>query len=116
MPLMNVFEPLFLLLVLFAIITLVTAVILAVAGKTKRAGSLLKRLGAGVAVYMSVVIAVSAIGPRREFPLGERRCFDDWCIAVVEAQRVPASTGGIYEISLRLSNRGKRRPMGETGT
>ena len=116
MPLMNVFEPLFLLLLLIAIGTLLTAAVLAVAKKTARAGRLLKRLGVGAAIYMCVVITVSAVQPRREYPTRENQCFDDWCIAVVGAERVPASTGSAYEVSLRLSNRGKRRPMGERGT
>ena len=116
MPLMNVFEPLFLLLVLVTIITLLTAAVLAVAGRTSRAARLLKRLAACVAVYMGIVIGVSAIGPRQEYPLGQRQCFDDWCIAVVEAQRMPTSSGSSYEVSLRMSNRGRRRPMGEKGT
>jgi hypothetical protein len=116
MPLMNVFEPLFVLLVLLTVITLLTAAALAVAGRTARAGRLLKRLVAAIALYMGIVIGVSAIAPRREYPRGQRQCFDDWCIAVVEAQRTPASEGTSYEVSLRMSNRGKRRPMGEKGT
>jgi hypothetical protein len=45
MPLMNVFEPLFLLLLLITIGTLLTAGVLAVARSTARAGRLLKRRG-----------------------------------------------------------------------
>jgi hypothetical protein len=116
MPLMNIFEPLFLLLVLVTIVTALTAAVLAVAGRGHRAGRLLKRLGAGLAVYMLVVIAATAVLPRREYRLGENQCFDDWCIAVVDAHRATPPTGSSYEVSLRLSNRGKRRPMGEKGT
>ena len=116
MPLMNVFEPLFLLLVLVTIVTLLTAAVLAMAGRGARALRLLRRLGLGVIVYMAVVIAASAVIPRREYRRGENQCFDDWCIAVVGAQRVPASSGSALAVSLRLSNRGKRRPMGERGT
>jgi hypothetical protein len=116
MPLMNVFEPLFLLLLLVAIATVLTAAVMALSGRMAGAWRLLKRLGVGVAAYMVVVIAASAIGPRREYGLGEKQCFDDWCIAVVGARRVTATSGAGYDVSLQMSNRGKRRPMGERGT
>ena len=116
MPLMNIAEPLFLLLVLVTVITLVSAAVFAIGGKVARAGRILRGLGIGLAAYFAVVIAVSILSPRRVYHLGDTQCFDDWCIAVVDAQRTvkPATTR--YEVSLRLSNRARRVPMGEKGT
>ena len=113
---MNIFEPLFLFLVLVTAICLITAAVLGAGGKFVRAGRLLKRLGIGALAYFGVVIVVSMVSPRREYRVGEIRCFDDWCITVVDARRAETVQGATYEVSLRLSNRGKRVPMGERGT
>ena len=84
---MNVFEPLFLVLVLVTVITIVTAAILAVSGQVARAGRILRRLSIGAGVYFAVVIVVSMVTPRRDYRVGDTRCFDDWCITVTNARR-----------------------------
>jgi hypothetical protein len=116
MPLMNLFEPLFLLLALVGVITLVTAAAFGVTGRWARARRILRRLGICAAVYFAVVIAVSIVSPRRVYRVGDTQCFDDWCIAVVEAHRAEAPADAPYEVVLRLSNRARRVPMGEKGT
>ncbi len=116
MPLMNLFEPLFLLLALTTAATLITAAAFAVTGRWARAGRILRRLAIGAAVYTAVVIAASIVIPRRVFHVGDTQCFDDWCIAVADVHRVPTSAGARYEVALRLSNRAGRTPMGEKGT
>ena len=115
MPLMNVFEPLFLLLAFAAVVTFVTAVVAALCGRAGRAGRILLRLAAATGVYFAIVIVVSAVTPRREYRVGDTQCFDDWCIAVVDVRR----TGPPHEavdVTLRLSNRARGRAMGEQGT
>jgi hypothetical protein len=116
MPLMNVFEPLFLLLALVSVITLVTAAVFAMSGRFARAGRILRRLGIGAGVYFVIVIAVSILNPQRVYRVGDTQCFDDWCIQVVGAQWSGAPAVGRYEVTLRLSNRARRVPMGEKGT
>jgi len=116
MPLMNVFEPLFVLLLLVTLATLVTAAVLALWGKFARAGRILRRLAIGAAVYFAVVIVVSIFKPGRVYGVGDTQCFDDWCIAVVEAHWTGNPTADRYEVTLRLSNRARRVPMGEKGT
>jgi hypothetical protein len=116
MPLMNIFEPLFLLLVLVTLITLITAAVFAARGKFARAGRILRRLGIGAGVYFAIVIAVSIFSPQRVYHVGDTQCFDDWCIQVVGAQWTTAPAVGRYEVTLRLSSRAKRTPMGEKGT
>jgi hypothetical protein len=116
MPLMNIFEPLFLLLALVTVITLITAAACAVAGKWARAGRILRRLGMGAAVYFAVAVVVSIVGQRREYHVGDPQCFDDWCITVVDAQRAATPHDSPLEVSLRLTNRAQRVPMGEKGT
>jgi hypothetical protein len=116
MPLMNVFEPLFLLLLLVTVVALSTAAVWAVRGRFGRASRILRRLGIGAALYFAVVIAISIVSPRRVYHPGENQCFDDWCIAVADAQRTETPQAIRYEVRLRLSNRAKRVPMGERGT
>ncbi len=82
MPLMTIFEPLFILLALIAIGTLVTACVL-------------------------------ALTPRGVYRLGEKRCFDDWCLTVRNATRDSPTT---YQVSIELSSRAKRVWQGEKGT
>jgi hypothetical protein len=113
MPLMNIYEPLFLLLALVTLLTWATAFILAVSGRARRAGRILRRWAIGAAIYFAVVIVVSAVQPRRDFALGEPQCFDDWCIAVVG--RHSASDPRSVDVTLRVSSRAKRVPMGERG-
>ena len=116
MPLMNLFEPLFVLLVLVTIVTLLAAAIFLVAGKFGRARRLMRRLGLGAGVYFVIVIAVSILSPRKIYRLGDAQCFDDWCIAVVGARWIESPPVERYEVTLRLSNRARRVPMGEKGT
>ena len=116
MPLMNIFEPLFVLLVLATGVTLGTAAALAVRGKFARAGRILRRVGIGAALYFSVVIAVSILSHRRVYHVGDTQCFDDWCITVIDATRTETPSRRLYQISLRLSSTARRVPMGEKGT
>src|SRR6266568_7679139 len=113
---MNVFEPLFLLLVLVTVITLIAAVGMAISGRFARAVRTLKRLAVGVAAYFAVVVLVSIVSPRRTYRVGDAQCFDDWCITVTDARWTATPPGTAYEVVLRLSSRARRTPMGEKGT
>ena len=116
MPLMTIFEPLFLLLALVTLASLVTAAVFGLRGEFARAARILRRLGVGAAVYLTLIIVVSIFNPRQVHRVGEPQCFDDWCITVVEAGRTAAAPDAAYEVSLKLSNRARRAPMGEKGT
>ena len=56
---MSVFEPLFLLLVLVTVFTLVAALAFLVRGKFARAVRIGRRLAVGATIYFAIVIAVS---------------------------------------------------------
>ena len=113
MPLMTIFEPLFLILVLVAVIVLMRAAVAAVRGRRGDARRALTRLGIAAVIYMVVVFAVSLATPRRNYRIGDTRCFDDWCVAVTSATR-PAPTS--VTVGLRLSSRARRVPQRELGT
>jgi hypothetical protein len=116
MPLMNVFEPLFLLLVLVTLVTVAISARAALGGRWDRTGRLLRRLALGAVVYFAVVVLVSLVSARRVYHTGEPQCFDDWCITVSNVTRSAAPDGVVYDVSLTLSNRAKAAPMGEKGT
>ena len=67
---MNVFEPLFLVLVVITIGTLITAAVAALRGGRQRAGRILRRLGVGAALYFAVVIVVSIVSKPRLYRVG----------------------------------------------
>jgi hypothetical protein len=113
---MNVFEPLFLVLVAITIGTLITAAVAALRGGRQRAGRILRRLGVGAALYFAVVIVVSIVSKPRLYRVGDPQCFDDWCITVTDSRSRSADAGVDVEVSLRLLNRARRVPMGEKGT
>jgi hypothetical protein len=113
---MTIFEPLFLLLALATIAALATAGVRAASGNLPGAARMLRRLALGMAAYFTVVIAVSALSPRRFYRVGDTQCFDDWCIAVVEVQQLETPPAAIQQVSLKLSNRARGTPMGEKGT
>jgi hypothetical protein len=113
---MSVFDLLFLSLTLAALLGLATAALQAMRGRSQAAVRIVRRVLVAAGAYLAIVATVALLGPRRDYRVGDQRCFDDWCIAVVDARppATPGSTG--YAVSLRLSNRAKRSPMGEKGT
>jgi hypothetical protein len=116
MPLMTIFEPLFLLLLLATVVALVTTAIQAMRGRQARALAILRRLCISAAIYLGIVTMVSAASSRRVFHQGDQRCFDDWCITVEDAQRSFSQSTLSYAVTLRLSSRARRVPQRENGT
>jgi hypothetical protein len=113
---MNLFEPLFLVLVLVTIVSVLAAAVQASRGRFAGAGRILRRLALGAAVYFAIVVVVSVVAPRRAYRVGDAQCFDDWCITVSGARRIGTPPASTYEVALRLSNRARGMPMGEKGT
>lgn len=108
MPLMTIYEPLFLLLALATIAALVTALVAALRGRRPRALAILRRLGATAAVYCAVVLLVAYFSVPPVHRVGEAVCFDDWCIGVVDAQRTTAGAVQTWHVTLRISSRAQR--------
>ena len=86
MPLMNLSEPLFLILGLVTIVMLITSGIAVLRGQYGRATRIVRRLGVGAALYFGAVIVVSIFQPARGYHMGDRQCFDDWCVEVAGAR------------------------------
>ncbi len=88
--------------------TLGAAAWLAVRGERRRARRTLGRLLAAAAIYMTFVVALSLAVPRRVARIGERECFDDWCVAVEGFRREARDGRAAYRVELRLASRALR--------
>ncbi|MGB2634162.1 MAG: hypothetical protein WAM58_09515 [Candidatus Acidiferrum sp.] len=104
---MNVFDLLFIVLFFVAAFSFFAAVWFALRHQVRRALGILTRILLGAAVYFTVVVAVSLIGPRRILKVGDRQCFDDMCVSVSGYQRVPEKTGLLYRVDMGLFNSGR---------
>lgn len=113
MPLMNIFEPLFILLFLSTVGTLLTAAVVGLRGQRGRAVRILRRLAVCGAVYFAIVLLVALITPQKVLHVGNPQCFDDWCITVIEAKRTPSSTSVSWAVTLRLWSRARRVAQSE---
>jgi hypothetical protein len=115
MPMMTVFEPLFILLFLTAVVTLLVAAASAFSGRRSRAVSLLRRLTIGAAVYFTIVVIVAAASTPHVYHIGEPHCFDDWCITVADAKRALTDSAQTWSVTLRISSRAQRVAQRENG-
>lgn len=105
---MTIFEPLFILLFLATVATLVTAAVTALRGQLPRAARILRRLAIAAAAYAFVVlvVALAAVPPLHH--AGEPQCFDDWCITVADAKRTDTASAQSWRVTLRVSSRAQR--------
>lgn len=78
--------------VLMVLILITCIAVAAAQGRKDRVRRLARSLGLFVAGYALVLMAVALILPRRFHAPGERRCYDDWCIAALSARAVESST------------------------
>jgi hypothetical protein len=113
-----IFDLLFIVVVLATVVTFVMAATAGVRRRRQRAGSLLRRWVAAVAIYLGAVVAVSLVSPQRVLAIGDDWCFDDWCVAVNSVTLAPElgpsdrpvrANGVFYVVRLRLSNHARGR-------
>jgi hypothetical protein len=104
--------PVFDLLAIAAVLALVVFVLriayLSLRGRLPQAGKLATRVAYCAAAYVAVSISVSAARPERSIGLGERWCFDDWCISVDRVSRQAAGADLIYTLDLQTYNAARR--------
>lgn len=112
---MTIFEPLFLLLVLASVVTLGRAAVVAVREGPARALRILRRLAIGAGAYMAIVVVVAFVTPQKAYRIGDQQCFDDWCIAVLDARPAHGNAGTNWTLTLRISSRAKRVAQRENG-
>ena len=112
---MTLFDLIFLAIVLSSILAVAAVVVLALSGRWRQSAWLLGGYVFCLALYLGVVAAVSLASPQRVLARGEDRCYDDWCIAVIDASRVERPTGARYVVLLRLTSRARGISQRENG-
>ena len=113
MPMMTIFEPLFILLFLATVAALLTAAVAALRGQRPRALRILRRLAIGAGAYFAAVLLVAFFSTPPVHQVGETMCFDDWCITVADAKPTTTGSGQSWRVTLRISSRAKRITQGE---
>jgi hypothetical protein len=100
---LTLFDLLFLAIFIATAVVLIYAAYCSLRGRIAQAGKVV--VGAAIfwAVYLAVVIVVSFATPRRVLAIGERRCFDDWCLTVQSVD-----DGRPFKVTLRVYSDAKR--------
>jgi hypothetical protein len=109
----TIFDLLFLVLLLAAIIALITATISAFRGRRGQALTILRNLALCALAYIGLVYVVTAFSRPAVHPLGDPQCNDDWCIAVEDVRSTPNGSNTDYEVTLRIFSRARRRAQRE---
>lgn len=109
---MNVFEVFLIVLILASMVTLATAIGLAIFGRRAIAVRILRRYCILLAIYLTIVLVVSPFSPRRVVHPDQPLCFDDWCITIHGVQQ---TNSGEFEVSATISSRARRTPQREVG-
>jgi hypothetical protein len=100
--------------VLVVVVLVVRLVVLTLLSRWGRLRGTAVALGSYLAAYLLVLVTVGLAMPRLSFAPGERRCFDDWCVAgvAVAADTAPtcAARGGerAWVATLEVSSDAKR--------
>jgi hypothetical protein len=105
---MNLFDLLFLLLFVGAVLSLATAAWLALRHQVRRSRQILLRILVCAAVYFVVVIVTSLLLPRRFMKPRDQQCFDDMCVSVEDFVRMPLDQQTNYDVNVRISSRARR--------
>src|SRR5262245_32201419 len=104
--------PLFDLLVILAVLlsagTAVRIAYLLIRGRVPRVRTLATRWAICAFTYLTVSLTVSAARPQRSIGVGERWCFDDWCISVTNVRRESSGSDVRYVLSLDAFNQARR--------
>ncbi len=112
---MSLFDLLFILVFLGACVSIGAALVLWISGRRPTAWRVARFVGLAVLVYGVALVIVSIVSPPREVGLGQDRCYDDWCIAVMEAGPRQADGASGYAVTFGLSNRALRVTQRELG-
>jgi hypothetical protein len=109
---MTIYDLLFIFVVLTTIGVLFAMGFLFVSGQRDKTWSVLRYLSAGWVAYMTLVVTVSTSMPQRVLTAGEARCFDDWCLTILNAKPVNAEQ---VNVRLLIASRARRVFQREKG-
>ena len=116
---MTVFDLVFIACFLVAMVALVRAGYHASRRRWASSSRVLTRLGFGAAIYAGILVAVSLSSRQKVLRMGERQCFDEWCVSVERVVRlsqvgdpttVAHARGIFWVVTVRVSNAGAGGP------
>lgn len=81
------FELIFIVIALATVVALIGAVIISLRGRRASAVRVLRYLGIGWAVYLTIVGIVATTTRQRVIPKDGEMCFDEMCFSVARAER-----------------------------
>jgi hypothetical protein len=114
---MTLFDLLLILLLLATVAGVVTAFAALFFRRRALATRSLVAVVSAWAVYLGIGTAVALMTPQHIVSLGEDRCFDEMCFAVMGYHRTPSTNAGksLYLVDVRISNRSRGRAQREIG-
>lgn len=97
----------------FVLVSLGRLVMAVIRGRHDLARAIARAIGRVVLGYTVVLVAVGLLTPRRTLAAGARRCYDDWCVATIDAvlaRTAVASCPGanVWIVRLEVSSDAKR--------
>jgi hypothetical protein len=110
---MTIFDLLFIALFLTAIGTLIVAAVSVFRGRRARALVILRRLALCAVAYIGIVYVATAFSKQVVLRVGDPQCSDDWCIAVAGVKRESKDAVTVYDLTLRIFSRARRRAQRE---
>jgi hypothetical protein len=101
---------------LASIVILVRVAVFLLNGQSVRTAGILRRWSLGVAAYLAIVIAVTALPGKSDGYARGPHCDDDWCMSVDKITNTPGAPGEVvYRLAVRvfsLAHRGLRSANG----
>jgi hypothetical protein len=59
--------------------------------------------------YFAILLAFSLTSISTILPMGEDKCFDEWCAAVIRSTKQVSQSTTVYYVTMRISNHGRGR-------
>jgi hypothetical protein len=121
---MSIFDLLLILLVSATAVSAVVAIVALFFRRWAVAGKLLAGVVVVWIVYLGVGTVVAVLAPQHTMTLGQDRCFDEMCFAVMGWNRMPSTNAmsgavdpdrSVYFVDVRISNRSRGRVQREIG-
>lgn len=114
---MTIFDLLFILLFFFTVGSIGRILYLIARKRGQDSARMASILGGVLALYFGALAAVSVATPRKLIPMGEDRCFDDWCVGaerlsvsrtIGSGSNITTANGVFYIVTMKVSSRARR--------
>src|SRR5208283_3409079 len=105
---MSIFDLLFLMAVLAAIVSLATAAVFALRGQRAQALKAVCFFLFGAAGYFATGVAVAFFATQEIMNTGDAWCFDDWCLTVEKVTTTLQPSQVSYKVDLLIESRALR--------